>query len=126
VAGYSGDLNEGRLMTMDYGCPILSDGDAIEYKCATFGGSSGSPLLLANGPYRLTHVVGVNACSSTDRTEQSWRRYQTRDDVIGAAYGTPSERFIAPLMRLREATGTSYTPSGIGADVPVAATRPTS
>jgi len=126
VAGYSGDLNEGRLITMDYGCPILSDGDAVEYKCATFGGASGSPILLANGPYRLTHVVGVHACGSTDRTEQSWRRYQTRDDVVGATQGTPSERFIAPLMRLREATGTSYTPSAIGADVPMAATRPTS
>jgi V8-like Glu-specific endopeptidase len=123
VAGYSGDLNEGRLITMDYGCPILSDGDAVEYKCATFSGSSGSPILLANGPYRLTHVVGVNACGSSDRTEQSWRRYQTHDDVVGAAQGTPSERFIAPLMRLREATGTSYTPSGLGADVPVAATQ---
>jgi V8-like Glu-specific endopeptidase len=125
VAGYSSDLNEGRLITMDYGCPILSDGDAIEYKCATFSGSSGSPILLANGPYRLTHVVGVNSCI-TGRTAQSWRSYQTRDDVIGAADGTPSERFIAPLMRLREATGTRYTPSVIGANVPVAATRPTS
>ena len=49
VAGYSGDLNEGRLITMDYGCPILGTG-AAEYKCATFSGSSGSPILLANGP----------------------------------------------------------------------------
>jgi hypothetical protein len=120
VAGYSGDLNEGRLITMDYGCPILGTGDAVEYKCATFSGSSGSPILLANGPYRLTHVVGVNACGSSGRTAQSWRNYRTREDVVGTANGTPVERFTEPLARLRQATGTSYAPSGLGAAVPVA------
>jgi V8-like Glu-specific endopeptidase len=120
VAGYSGDLNGGRLITMDYGCPILAAGEWVDYKCATFSGSSGSPILLANGPYRLTHVVGVNACGSSGRTAQSWRNYRTREDVVGAASGTPSERFVEPLTRLRQATGTSYAPSGLGAAVPVA------
>jgi hypothetical protein len=123
VAGYSGDLNQGRLITMDYGCPILREGSSIEYQCATFHGASGSPILLANGPYRLTHVVGVNACGSADRTEQSWRNYRTRNDLIGNASGTPSESFIAPLLRLRAATGTSYAPSSLGVGVPIAGKR---
>jgi hypothetical protein len=119
VAGYSGDLNNGSLITMDYGCPLMRTGDWIDYKCATFHGASGSPILLANGPYRLTHVVGVNSCGS-GRTEQSWQGYRTREDVAGSATGTPAASFTDLLMQLRAATGTHYTPSGLGPAVPLA------
>ena len=113
VAGYSGDLNNGSLITMDYGCPLMRTGDWIDYKCATFHGASGSPILLANGPYRLTHVVGVNSCGS-GRTEQSWQGYRTREDVAGSATGTPAESFIDLLMQLRARPGRTTRPRGSG------------
>ena len=44
VAGYSSDLNGGSFITMDYGCPLMRTGEWIDYKCATWTGSSGSPI----------------------------------------------------------------------------------
>lgn len=114
VGGYSADLNRGSFITLDYGCPIEWLEPSIGYKCATAGGSSGSPILMANGPYRLNTVVGVNACGTTKLAPDTWRTYFSRDDIIDTALGTPARRFIPKLMELREKTGTAYLPSGIG------------
>ena len=47
VAGYSGDLNDGRFMSMDIGCDWKDDKKArlILHNCESSGGSSGSPIL---------------------------------------------------------------------------------
>jgi V8-like Glu-specific endopeptidase len=62
VGGYSGDLNDGRFMTLDWGCSFLDDSIAtvLTYDCATFKGASGAPVLLTEGAHRYA-LIGVNA-----------------------------------------------------------------
>ena len=123
VAGYSGDLNEGRLITMDYGCPILGTGDAVEYKCATFSGSSGSPILLANGladprggrqRLRLRRPHGAELAQLPDPRGRG--RHRQRDAVEALHRGAGA---VAPSDG-----DASYAPSGLGAGARGEASNP--
>ncbi len=63
VAGFSGDLNDGRYVTMDWGCPIVATPQkaVLRYGCRTFPGSSGSPVFIVDRPGMRRIVVGVNS-----------------------------------------------------------------
>lgn len=99
IAGYSGDVNEGRIMTLDYGCPLDEIGEhaVYFYSCKIFGGSSGAPILLAGNAYHLTHVVGVNVCGSGPEDPRE-SRARTREESHGCGVGAIN--FAATLDRL--------------------------
>ena len=63
VAGYSGDLNDGRLLTVDWGCKGTTQVDSpmLYHSCESAPGASGSPILRTAGAYRLDYVVGLHA-----------------------------------------------------------------
>lgn len=99
IAGYSGDVNDGRIMTLDYGCPLDEIGEhaVYAYSCKTFGGSSGAPILLAGNAYHLTHVVGVNVCGRGPEDPRE-SRARSREDSHGCGVGAAN--FGATLDRL--------------------------
>ena len=79
VAGYSGDINSGNVLMMDYGCPVTNTnfrGGLYEYECSTFPGNSGGPIFAGDTGKRLGEfgrrvvrpltVIGVNACVGKD------------------------------------------------------------
>ena len=66
VAGYSGDINDGKMLMIDYGCPISDAEEYYRYKCSTYSGNSGGPIFAGEvgtpgGALPLT-VIGVNSC----------------------------------------------------------------
>ena len=99
IAGFNGDINDGRIMTLDYGCPLDEIGENAIYvfSCKTFGGSSGAPILLAGNTYHLTHVVGVNVCGVAPENPQD-SRARTREESLGCGVGAVN--FAATLERL--------------------------
>lgn len=80
VLGYSGDLNNGFFLQVDYGCSASSvDANGrIGYNCVTHGGNSGGPVITVDGGVA---VVGVH--SSGKR-----RHDRSADD----AFGVPVQR----------------------------------
>ncbi|WP_118135517.1 serine protease [Oceanicella sp. SM1341] len=68
--GYSGDLNQGFFLQLDYGCEVTSVGEYASFRsnCVTWGGNSGGPVLAIDGEIA---VVGVHSNS---------RRQQNRDE----------------------------------------------
>jgi protease YdgD len=65
VAGYSGDLNHGGEITMDWGCLAHWDRSGmIQHRCRTFHGASGSPIVAVDGTFGRLRVVGVNAATA--------------------------------------------------------------
>lgn len=101
IAGYNGDINDGRIMTLDYGCPLDEIGENAVYffSCKTFGGSSGAPILLAGNAYHLTHVVGVNVCGSGP-DDPGASRARTREESHGCGVGAVN--FANALDRLMD------------------------
>ena len=99
IAGYSADVNEGRIMTLDYGCPLdeIGEGAVYYFSCKTFGGSSGAPILLAGNAFHLTHVVGVNVCGIAPEDPQL-SRARGREDSHGCGVGAVN--FANALGRL--------------------------
>ncbi|MBO9357627.1 trypsin-like serine protease [Bordetella petrii] len=65
--GYSGDLNNGYFLRIDYGCKVTSfqQADSFRTNCITYGGNSGGPILAVDGEVA---VVGVHH-GSYRRTE---------------------------------------------------------
>lgn len=59
--GYSGDLNNGYFLRIDYGCRVTSvgEGGLMRHDCATFSGNSGGPVITASGNLA---AVGVHSC----------------------------------------------------------------
>lgn len=58
LAGYSSDLNDGRFMSLDYGCSPISleaDGRLLSHLCASWKGASGAPILIAG----TDQVIGL-------------------------------------------------------------------
>ncbi|MBL4672875.1 MAG: trypsin-like peptidase domain-containing protein [Arenicella sp.] len=62
IAGYSGDLNSGAYLTMDWGCTLdrkkFGD-DVVDHDCSTYKGSSGAPVVYLDENLRPT-VVSLN------------------------------------------------------------------
>ncbi|WP_417330866.1 trypsin-like serine peptidase [Halomonas cupida] len=58
--GYSGDLNGGYFLQIDYGCEVKGTlvSGMIESNCVTYAGNSGGPVLTANGNIA---VIGVHS-----------------------------------------------------------------
>ena len=74
VIGYSGDLDRGFFQRIDYGCKIeeSSRTGQIHDNCATYGGNSGGPILLADynqatDPFR---VAGIVSCGPREYAGQ--------------------------------------------------------
>lgn len=62
LPGFSSDLNDGRFMSLDYGCSPISleaDGSLLNHLCATWKGASGAPVMLAG----TDHVIGIHTAS---------------------------------------------------------------
>lgn len=99
IAGFSADINDGRILTLDYGCPLDEIGprSVYFYSCKTFGGSSGAPILLAGSAYHLTHIVGVNVCGRA-AGNPSESRARSREESHGCGVG--SVNFGTALDRL--------------------------
>ena len=71
IAGYSGDINAGNILMMDYGCPLISTGDVYQYNCSSYPGNSGGPIFAGDFGNSMTKpgniirpltVIGVHAC----------------------------------------------------------------
>lgn len=62
IAGYSGDLNSGAYLTMDWGCALdrgkFGD-EVVDHNCSTYKGSSGAPVVHLDKNLRPT-VVALN------------------------------------------------------------------
>ncbi len=61
VAGHSGDLNDGRFLTVDWNCDGAADGDQVVHSCRGAPGRSGAPILVTSGPNKLRYLIGVHA-----------------------------------------------------------------
>ena len=89
LAGYSTDLDDGAYITMDWGCSVkgIKDG-VLSHRCKHWKGASGSPIVVASGPYKGA-IVAVNAFASI------------RHDTAGGG-GATAAQFLAAYRRLRE------------------------
>lgn len=105
VAGHSADLNDGRFITMDWGCRLKSSRRkaVLRYDCATFGGSSGSPILAVEGPYKHTRVIGVHACGQETSKDASRKQGRVGRDECGSHV----RNFKNKLEQLRAEIGNS-------------------
>ncbi|AFJ03728.1 V8-like Glu-specific endopeptidase [Methylophaga frappieri] len=105
IGGYSGDLNQGQLMSLDWGCE-LRKGQGImgqhDYTCVTWGGSSGSPILLMSSIPQNPTVIGVNAAGYRVQSGAGYSR--TPLDDGSKALGASSSMFYDALVRLRKLT----------------------
>jgi len=74
--GYSGDLNKGHFLRIDYGCKVTSLRKADQFvgDCATYKGNSGGPVLTID---KEIAVVGVFSAGF-------FRRDRSNDDSIYA------------------------------------------
>jgi len=106
IPGHSSDLNQGRFLTMDYGCPLLQDNhrsEILDYNCANFKGASGAPIfaLAADGKSdNFRNLVGVHACGR-DLGGVEWSRSAGRR----SGCGVPSTAFEPTLRALRREIG---------------------
>lgn len=97
VAGFSGDLNDGRYVTMDWGCPVRREGAVLRYTCRMFPGSSGSPVFMVDRAGMRRTVIGVNAFGQASNSV-----FQL-DSQKGAA--ADPEMFVAIRRKVAEQTG---------------------
>lgn len=83
IAGFSTDLNDGRYLTMDWGCPMkpLARPNVIAYSCRAFPGSSGSPVFVVDRLNLRRTVVGVNIRAPRD-TKDGWRTGSTDPEMF--------------------------------------------
>ena len=85
VPGHSGDLNDGRFITVQWNCYgyATEEEPIFHHVCKTSSGSSGSPILMSSGPLKLDYIVGLNAFGPVDET----------DDNAGPRGGPSVEQF---------------------------------
>ncbi len=90
VAGYSGDINQGRFLTMDIGClPKELTAEKLYYDCSTYKGSSGAPILSSQD---VGTIVALNACSAREQKNTATER--------GLKCGVRVERFFDKVNEL--------------------------
>jgi V8-like Glu-specific endopeptidase len=98
--GYSGDLNRGFFLRMDYGCKATSGLDRdgrFTHDCASYGGNSGGPVIRA-GAGRIA-AIGTHSCGK--RVVRSTTRVPGRiSDSVSLA-----EKMIASIRTRPEAQG---------------------
>lgn len=73
VAGYSGDLNDGALITMDWGCRAALRDGMLLHLCRTWKGASGSPVIAVNRHDMRGFVIGVHAQGPVGRASDGVR-----------------------------------------------------
>nr|WP_269331486.1 serine protease [Futiania mangrovii]MCP1335545.1 serine protease [Futiania mangrovii] len=83
IAGHSGDLNDGRFLTVHWDClGTLKGGSPIlHHSCATAPGSSGTPILLTQGDRKHHYIVALNAFKYEDAGGGGPRTRQFQDAV---------------------------------------------
>lgn len=69
VIGYSGDLNQGYFLRIDYGCKVTGIGPQgfVGNDCASFPGNSGGPQLTATDTIAAAGVVACGPVGTGDR-----------------------------------------------------------
>lgn len=70
IGGYSGDLNDGREITVHWGCAGEIVDRLIQHRCRGWKGLSGSAIFIASGPLK-GHIVGVNAFAALTRSSSN-------------------------------------------------------
>jgi uncharacterized membrane protein/V8-like Glu-specific endopeptidase len=62
IAGYSGDIDHGEFITMDWGCAVRDSKlrGVLEHACKTWSGASGSPVIVSEGPFK-SRIVAVHS-----------------------------------------------------------------
>jgi hypothetical protein len=98
IGGYSGDLNDGRLLSLDWGCTLTQEKAAGQARtnCKTAPGSSGTPVLLTGTGFQGDYIVSLHAWGSKN---------------AGATAGGPlASRFFRKIAELRDRIGL---PSGV-------------
>ena len=103
IAGYSGDINSGDILMLDYGCPMLATREVYSYQCSAYGGNSGGPIFAGNFGDSLTKlgdrvrpltVIGVHACGARD-AEPSLKT--DRSELFGC--GVHAAKFLPTVER---------------------------
>lgn len=66
ILGYSGDLNSGDFLQIDYGCRVseIREHALIRDNCVAFGGNSGGPVLAIDGEIAM---IGVHSGGNRQR-----------------------------------------------------------
>ena len=104
IAGYSGDINSGNILMMDYGCPVVNNSNRYDYKCSTFPGNSGGPIFAGDvgevhsrgdEPFPLT-VIGVHSCGNI-MVRENLKFQQTRSKLGGC--GVKASKFMSTVKR---------------------------
>ena len=100
VMGYSGDLNRGFFLRLDYGCTVvrgLDDRGRFVHDCASYGGNSGGPVLRVT-PLGIA-AIGAHSCGTRGATGG------TRDPTRIADSVTLARGMIAAIRERPEAQG---------------------
>ena len=91
VAGYAGDVEDGRVLTVDWNCSgaTLAESAFTYHACAPAPGRSGSPILVTSGPFRLHYVTGLHSFAAEGAEGRSLgggpRVSQIREALLAAA-----------------------------------------
>ena len=91
VAGYADDVEDGRVLTVDWNCSgaTLAASAFTYHACAPAPGRSGSPILVTSGPFRLHYVTGLHSFAAEGAEGRSLgggpRISQIRDALLAAA-----------------------------------------
>ena len=102
IAGYSGDINSGNILMMDYGCPVVNNSNRYDYQCSAFPGNSGGPIFAGdvgelrfhgNEPGPLS-VIGVNSCGMIHKD----LKFHTDRSKLGAC-GVKASKFMPTVKR---------------------------
>ena len=107
IAGYSGDINSGNVLMLDYGCPVTKIDNRrgrYNYACSSFPGNSGGPIFAGDIGKRLGKfgriairpltVIGVNACASTAITTGLVDLKTQKDRSKIHACGVQAKKFL--------------------------------
>ena len=94
VIGYSGDLDSGYFLRLDYGCDFFEAKSEQDHKtnCTLWKGNSGGPVFVDNGPDAPTQftVVGIAAYFQPD---------EFRSDRSNVNVHSTKIAMIEPLLR---------------------------
>jgi hypothetical protein len=100
MAVYSGDLDSGSFLTMDFGCsvtsyasPINSSSGIVRYDCRGWKGSSGGPVMIAG----TDRVIALNLFGGLQWHASG--REKTCTEKLECIRGGPDLSKIYPALR---------------------------